>query len=48
MNVVNGETDGSWSVKSRLCLVDVGTNFICAVDGRMSRLLRSKSWQNIA
>jgi hypothetical protein len=46
--VVKGETDGSGFVKSRLCCVEVGTNFICADKGRVRRLLRSKSWQNIA
>lgn len=42
-NVVNGEIEESGSVKSRVCRVDVGTNLIWADEGRMRRLLRSKS-----
>jgi len=46
--VANGDIDGSESEKSRLCRVDVDTNFIWADEGRVRRLLRSNSWQNIA
>ena len=48
MNVVKGDIDGSGSEKSRVWRVDVGKNFICADEGKMRRLLRSKSWQKIA
>ena len=44
----NGDTALSLSLKSRFGLVDKGTNFICEGEGRISLLLKSKSWQNTA
>jgi len=47
-NDVNGDTALSGSLKSRFGLVDKGTNFMVEGEGRMSLLLRSKSWQKTA
>lgn len=47
-NLVKGEIDGSGSLKSRFGPSCVCTKCMWAVEGRIRRLLRSKSWQKMA